>query len=78
MITIDENDSKKGLQFALEEGVTYGANIKVIGIGGAGGNAVNRMIKSGLKGIDFISINTDAQALYHSEASTKINIASPG
>lgn len=54
--------------------ITPVANIKVLGIGGGGGNAVNRMIKSGLKGIDFISINTDAQALYHSEAPTKINI----
>lgn len=54
--------------------ITPVANIKVIGIGGGGGNAVNRMIKSGLKGIDFLSINTDAQALYHSEAPTKINV----
>ncbi|MFA6992772.1 MAG: cell division protein FtsZ [Candidatus Gracilibacteria bacterium] len=54
--------------------ITPVANIKVLGVGGGGGNAVNRMIKAGLKGIDFISINTDAQALYHSEAPTKINI----
>lgn len=54
--------------------ITPVANIKVLGIGGGGCNAVNRMIKSGLKGIEFISINTDAQALYHSEAGTKINI----
>ncbi|MFH1534235.1 MAG: cell division protein FtsZ [Nitrospirota bacterium] len=54
--------------------ITPVANIKVLGIGGGGGNAVNRMIKSGLKGIDFISINTDAQALYHSESPTKINV----
>lgn len=54
--------------------VTPVANIKVVGIGGGGGNAVNRMIKAGLKGIEFITINTDAQALYHSEAPTKINI----
>lgn len=54
--------------------ITPVANIKVIGVGGGGGNAVNRMIKSGLKGIEFIAINTDAQALYHSEAPTKINI----
>lgn len=54
--------------------ITPVANIKVIGVGGGGGNAVNRMIKAGLKGIDFISVNTDAQALYHSEAPTKINI----
>ncbi len=54
--------------------ITPIANIKVIGVGGGGGNAVNRMIKSGLKGVDFISVNTDAQALYHSEAPVKINI----
>ncbi len=54
--------------------ITPVANIKVIGVGGGGGNAVNRMIKAGLKGIDFISVNTDSQALYHSEAATKINI----
>lgn len=54
--------------------VTPVANIKVIGVGGGGGNAVNRMIKAGLKGIEFIAVNTDAQALYHNEAPTKINI----
>src|SRR5690606_18093098 len=54
--------------------ITPVANIKVIGAGGGGSNAVNRMIKSGLKGIEFIAVNTDAQALYHSEAPTKINI----
>ena len=50
------------------------ANIKVIGVGGGGGNAVNRMIKSSVNGIEFIAVNTDAQALYHSEAPTKINV----
>lgn len=54
--------------------ITPVANIKVIGVGGGGGNAVNRMVKAGLKGIEFISVNTDAQALYHSEAPTKINV----
>ncbi|MFA5947942.1 MAG: cell division protein FtsZ [Candidatus Gracilibacteria bacterium] len=54
--------------------ITPVANIKVVGVGGGGGNAVNRMVKSGLKGIEFISINTDAQALYHSDAPIKINI----
>lgn len=54
--------------------ITPIASIKVIGVGGGGGNAVNRMVKSNLRGIEFISVNTDAQALYHSEASTKINI----
>jgi len=50
------------------------ASIKVIGVGGGGTNATNRMIKANLRGIDFIAVNTDAQALYHSEAATKINI----
>ena len=54
--------------------ITPVANIKVVGVGGGGGNAVNRMIKSGLKGIEFIAVNTDAQALYHSGAAVKINI----
>ncbi|MFH1719993.1 MAG: cell division protein FtsZ, partial [Patescibacteria group bacterium] len=54
--------------------ITPVASIKVIGVGGGGCNALDRMIKSNLKGIEFVSINTDAQALYHSQAPTKINI----
>lgn len=54
--------------------VTPVARIKVMGAGGGGGNAVNRMVKSNIKGIEFIAVNTDAQALYHSEAAMKINI----
>lgn len=50
------------------------ANIKVVGIGGGGNNAVNRMIESGIEGIEFIAINTDAQALFTSKAPTRINI----
>lgn len=50
------------------------ASIKVVGVGGAGGSAVNRMVDSGLKGVQFIAINTDAQALYHSQAAVKIHI----
>ncbi|MFC1650680.1 cell division protein FtsZ [Candidatus Latescibacterota bacterium] len=50
------------------------ANIKVIGVGGAGGNAVNRMISSKLKGVEFIAVNTDKQALNLNQASTKIQI----
>ena len=48
------------------------ANIKVIGVGGGGGNALNRMIEDGLKGVEFISINTDRQALNLSKASKKM------
>jgi cell division protein FtsZ len=66
--------SKRPKTMEVNPEITPVANIKVIGVGGGGGNAVNRMIKAGLKGIEFISINTDAQALYHSEAPTKINV----
>ena len=50
------------------------ARIKVIGIGGAGGAAVNRMIEAGVDGVEFIAINTDSQALHYSKANTKIHI----
>ncbi len=50
------------------------ANIKVIGVGGGGNNAVNRMIESGLKGVEFISVNTDKQALFTSNAEHKLQI----
>ncbi len=50
------------------------ANIKVIGVGGAGGSAVNRMKEAGLSGVQFIAINTDAQALHNSKADIKIHI----
>ncbi len=52
------------------------ASIKVIGIGGGGSNAVNRMIEAGLSGVDFITVNTDKQALDLSSAQTKIQIGS--
>ena len=50
------------------------ARIKVIGVGGGGNNAINRMIEAGLKGIEFIAVNTDAQALYLSKAEKKIQL----
>ena len=50
------------------------ATIKVIGVGGAGNNAVNRMIEADIKGVDFIAVNTDRQALQISKAKTKIQI----
>ena len=50
------------------------AQIKVIGCGGGGNNAVNRMIAAGLRGVEFIAINTDKQALFLSKANTKIQI----
>ena len=50
------------------------ATIKVVGCGGGGTNAVNRMVEAGLKGVDFVAINTDRQALSLSKAQTKIQI----
>jgi len=50
------------------------ARIKVIGVGGAGGAAINRMVDAGVEGVEFIAINTDAQALHHSRAKVKIHI----
>lgn len=50
------------------------AKIKVVGVGGAGGAAINRMVEAGIEGVDFIAINTDAQALHHSKAGSKIHI----
>src|SRR5581483_8174374 len=50
------------------------ARIKVVGVGGAGGAAINRMVEAGIEGVEFIAVNTDAQALHHSKANTKIHI----
>jgi len=50
------------------------ARIKVVGVGGAGGAAINRMKDAGVEGVQFIAINTDAQALHHSKAEIKIHI----
>src|SRR4051794_4134266 len=55
---------------------SYLADIKVTGVGGGGTNAVNRMIEAGLTGVDFIAVNTDAQALLMSDADVKIHIGS--
>ena len=52
----------------------YLAVIKVVGVGGGGCNAVNRMIEAGLKGVEFLAVNTDAQALLTSDADVKLDI----
>jgi cell division protein FtsZ len=62
------------IKFMLEEGPPNGAVIKVIGVGGGGGNAVNRMIAAQVEGIDFVVANTDLQALKMSNAPVKIQI----
>jgi cell division protein FtsZ len=54
----------------------YLAVIKVVGVGGGGTNAVNRMVDAGLRGVEFIAVNTDAQALLMCDADVKIHIGS--
>src|SRR5215210_2142082 len=58
----------------VDSGTSYLAVIKVVGIGGGGTNAVNRMINSGLSGVDVILVNTDAQSLQMTDADMKIHI----
>ena len=62
------------MPFEIENDFENATQIKVIGVGGGGGNAVNRMVSGGMKGVEFISINTDRQALFHSKATHKIQI----
>jgi cell division protein FtsZ len=64
------------IKFLFEEGLRTGACIKVVGVGGGGSNAVNRMITAGLGGVEFLVANTDVQALKQSRAPVKIQIGS--
>src|ERR1035441_4465591 len=60
--------------FESEEPPAQSARMRVVGVGGGGGNAVNRMIEESLSGVEFISVNTDAQALLNSKSDVKIQI----
>src|SRR5215510_15565247 len=62
------------IKFLFDDGVRLGASIKVVGVGGGGSNAVNRMIDAGLNGVDFMVANTDVQALQQSKAPVKMQI----
>ena len=64
----------RGTAGTMQAPQNYLAVIKVVGIGGGGVNAVNRMIEAGLRGVEFIGMNTDAQALLMSEADVKLDI----
>ena len=68
---MDYNNDENNNNITMMDGT---ATIKVIGVGGAGNNAVNRMIEAEIKGVDFIAVNTDRQALQISKAKTKIQI----
>jgi len=63
-----------GTLYTFEDNSAQSANIKVIGVGGGGGNALNNMIEHRLRGVDFIVANTDSQAIEHSSAETKLQL----
>ena len=69
-------NTNNGIKIFMDEPPITGARIKVIGVGGGGGNAVNRMIEAGIKGVEFIVANTDVQALNASKAPIKIQLGS--
>jgi hypothetical protein len=74
-MTPEAREPGKGINiFIDDEPPITGARIKVIGVGGGGGNAVNRMIDAGIEGIEFVVANTDLQALKRSRASVKIQL----
>lgn len=73
--TDDSNETNSGaVKFTFDEDVRSGSRIKVIGIGGGGGNAVNHMVKEGITGVEFVAINTDEQVLQISRASVKLQL----
>ncbi|HKO57899.1 MAG TPA: cell division protein FtsZ [Thermoanaerobaculia bacterium] len=73
MITFDEKAGDARLGVTLDE-QELGARIKVVGVGGGGGNAVNRMIQAGIKGVEFLVANTDVQAMRNALAPVKLQI----
>jgi cell division protein FtsZ len=68
------SQSNEGPRIAFADDETRGAHIKVVGVGGGGGNALSRMIASGVQGVEFIAINSDLQALRSNRAPVKIQI----
>ncbi|MEG1985046.1 MAG: cell division protein FtsZ [Oscillospiraceae bacterium] len=62
------------MNFVLSEEAPFGINIKVVGVGGGGGNAVNRMIQSEIRGVEFIAMNTDGHILQYSKATHKLQL----
>ena len=67
-------DNKMTINFKVPEIKELQPRLLVMGIGGAGGNAINEMIDNGMQGVEFIAVNTDAQDLKHSKAKLKIQI----
>ncbi|MCG8556495.1 MAG: cell division protein FtsZ, partial [Proteobacteria bacterium] len=61
-------------KFAFDETLQTSAKMKVVGVGGAGGNAINRMIEANLTGVEFVALNTDLQALNMCKANCRVQI----
>jgi cell division protein FtsZ len=74
MITFDDKDSDGHIQLTMEDAQPSPADIKVVGVGGGGGNAVSRMIAAGVGGVQFIAANTDCQALLANPAECKVQL----
>jgi cell division protein FtsZ len=75
MITIDDQDRRnRPLHLTFDDGQAQSASIKVIGVGGGGGNAVNRMIASRVAGVEFLAANTDCQSLHSNRSSVKLQL----
>lgn len=74
MITFDDKDHAGHINLAMDDAQPSPADIKVVGVGGGGGNAVTRMIAAGVGGVHFIAANTDCQALLANAAPTKIQL----
>jgi cell division protein FtsZ len=74
MITFDDTPGESNLKISMDDELP--AKIKVVGVGGGGGNAVNRMIQAGIQGVEFIVANTDQQAMKHSLAPVKLQLGS--
>jgi cell division protein FtsZ len=75
MITMDEGKhGRRPMKLALHDGQPMPANIKVVGVGGGGGNAVNRMVAASVEGVQFIAANTDCQALHTNRAAVKVQL----
>jgi cell division protein FtsZ len=74
LVDLPESDEPGASRFPRPDGQPYLAVIRVVGVGGGGCNAVNRMVEAGVKGVEFIAVNTDIQQLQMSDATTKIHI----
>ena len=70
----NEMDNESAHGGGMLDQAQFGARIKVVGVGGSGGNAIDHMINSGVRGVNFITVNCDAQDLHHSKADKKIHI----